>query len=54
MNRYYLYKSVFLIVTVPLAGLVSWMTNWEFGVVWYVIALVTTDLMFVFKKVFRP
>ena len=53
MNRDYVYKSGFLIGTVLLAGVVSWMTNWEFGVVWYAIAVVTTDLMFVLRKIYR-
>ena len=54
MNRERVYKSVFIVGTVLLAGFVSWMTNSEFGLVWYAIAVVTTDLMFVLKKIYRP
>jgi|GEM_PF-2585756 len=53
MNREHVYKTGFLIGTVLLAGFVSWMTNWEFGVVWYSIAVVTTDVMFVLKRIYR-
>jgi len=53
MNRDHVYKSGFLIGTVLLAGVVSCVTNWEFGVVWYAIAVVTTNVMFVRKKISR-
>ena len=53
MNRDHVYKSGFLIATVLLAGVVSWMTNSEFGVVWYAIAVVIADVMFVRRKISR-
>jgi hypothetical protein len=53
MNREHVYKTGFIIGTVLLAGFVSWMTNSEFGLVWYAIAVVTTDLAFVLKEIQR-
>ncbi len=52
MNRDRVYKSGLVIGTILFADFVSWMTNWEFGVVWYAIAVVTTDVMFV-RKIYR-
>ena len=53
MNLDHIYKSAFLIGSVLLAGFASLLTNWEFGVVWYAIAVVTTDGMFVLKEIQR-
>jgi hypothetical protein len=53
MNRDRVYKSGFIIGTILFAGFVSWTTNWEFGVVWYATAVVTTDLMFILDKIYR-
>ena len=53
MNRAYPYKSGFILGTLLFAAFVSWLTNWDFGAVWYAIAVVTTDLVFVLEKVHR-
>ena len=49
MNRDYAFKSGFMLGTLLFAGFVSWLTHWDFGAVWCVIAVATTDLMLLRK-----